>query len=182
VPQQPINAGTERSDANVGEQTGGGTMNDRAFKHAIASPPYAAASLAAATADKGHIGTIVGAAGVLAVAGLVLWAVPASLPAAVSRCQLEPHRLSFVPESKARLTVKGNIACAVSARLGAARVNAMNIVELPRHGRLRPRGRTGVIYRPDADFKGEDDFAFTMHGVSTSYKGDARVRVAVIVQ
>jgi hypothetical protein len=52
----------------------------------------------------------------------------------------------------------------------------------PRYGELAPRGRTGVFYRPDPKFKGEDSFAFALRGGPSSSHAKSVIRVQVTVK
>ena len=55
-------------------------------------------------------------------------------------------------------------------------LDGLSIDAAPQYGTLSPRGRTGVIYRPDRAFTGNDTFVFSLHGRSSS---TVRIRASV---
>ena len=75
-------------------------------------------------------------------------------------CTTNPLSTEFMPELNVAMTVKSGVACAIWARVITTFVDTLDVVTPPRHGTLRTRGLSGVIYRPDKDYVGEDAFAF----------------------
>jgi hypothetical protein len=100
----------------------------------------------------------------------------------VPECRTTPTRLAFVPVTEMRATVSAGTPCLVSLRLGSARVQKLAITLDPQHGVVAPRGRTGVIYRPQSGFRGEDTFWFSLDGPSNRNPGAAVVRVGITVK
>ena len=97
-------------------------------------------------------------------------------------CTTNPPSMEFVPELDVAMTVKSGVGCAFWARVMTTFVDSLDIVTPPRHGTLRTRGLSGVIYRPDKDYLGEDAFAFVRQGASQYHKGSSLVRVEVSVE
>jgi len=101
---------------------------------------------------------------------------------AVPECRITPARLAFVPVTEVKAMVSAGSPCLVSLRLGSARVQKLAITVDPQHGVVTPRGRTGVIYRPQSGFRGEDAFWFSLDGPSNQNPGAAVVRVGITVK
>jgi hypothetical protein len=101
---------------------------------------------------------------------------------AVPECRTTPARLAFVPVTEVKATVSAGTPCLVSLRLGSARVQKLSITVDPQYGLVAPRGRTGVIYRPQSGFRGEDAFWFSLDGPSNQNPGAAVVRVGITVK
>jgi hypothetical protein len=80
------------------------------------------------------------------------------------------------------MSVRAGAACPVWARSTTAQIDMMTITLSPQHGTAKPRGRTGVIYRPAPGFRGEDAFAYVRQGASSQYRGSSLVRVNVRVE
>jgi hypothetical protein len=97
-------------------------------------------------------------------------------------CTTNPPSMEFVPELNVAMTVKSGVGCAIWARVMTTFVDTLDVVTPPRHGTLRTRGLSGVIYRPDKDYVGEDAFAFVRQGASQYHKGVSLVRVEVSVE
>ena len=152
-------------------------MAHQAFGRPTESHSLSLVSPIFSDATKGHPRMAI-AAGLLSLAAAVAFVATSGRTAGMA-CVVDPGPLVFSPESNVNLTVTGDVACPVFARPGTARVDALNVAIPPQHGTLRPRGRTGVIYRPEHGFKGADAFAFSMQGASAFYKGAALVRVNV---
>ncbi len=109
-------------------------------------------------------------------------ATPGPIELPLGGCRNDPGRLIFGETFEVAMNLDRNTACSVWLRPGSASVDKLDITSPPRHGTLAPRGRTGVIYRADRNFKGEDFFAFAMHGQSAAYNGTSVVRVRVQVR
>jgi hypothetical protein len=100
----------------------------------------------------------------------------------VPECRTTPARLAFIPVTEVKATTSEGTPCLVSLGLGAARVDKLTITVDPQHGAVAPRGRTGVIYSPQSDFRGEDAFWFSIDGPSNLNPGAAVVRVGITVE
>lgn len=97
------------------------------------------------------------AAFLIALAGLV-FTIAGGLRLLVPHdCQLSPQWL--LPSGDAAIaTSRGGAPCLISARNTQANVEALELVTPPRNGRIDARGKTGLIYVPNAQFRGEDSF------------------------
>jgi hypothetical protein len=113
---------------------------------------------------------------------MLVLAIPGAMQIPLSGCRNDPGRLVFGETFEVEMNLSRNTACPVLLRPGSASVDKLEITTLPRHGALAPRGRTGVIYRADRNYKGEDFFAFAMRGQSAAYNGTSVVRVHVQVR
>jgi hypothetical protein len=100
----------------------------------------------------------------------------------ISECRATPSRLAFDPITEVKMTTSARAPCLLALELGTARVDMLTITAQPEHGVVAPRGRTGVIYRPVAGFRGEDAFWFTFDGSANQNPGAAVVRVGVTVK
>lgn len=109
-------------------------------------------------------------------------ATPGPIELPLGGCRNDPGRLVFGETFEVEMSLDRNTACSVMLRLGSAAVDKLEVTTPPRHGALVPRGRTGVIYRADRNFNGEDFFAFAMRGQSAAYNGTSVVRVRVQVR
>jgi hypothetical protein len=125
-----------------------------------------------------------GYAAVFLVIGVLMLALatPGTVELASGGCRNSPGRLIFGETFEVAMSLHHNTACSVRLRPGSAAVDKLEITQPPRHGVLIARGRTGAIYRPDRNFRGEDFFSFAMHGQSSAYKGTSVVRVRVLVR
>ena len=99
-----------------------------------------------------------------------------------SSCQSRPIPFAADSQSMVAISVPAGRACSVSVALGSVAVTSFKIDAQPAHGELVPRGRTGVIYIPKSNFKGEDAFAFSIEGRSEVASGTSLVRVMAAVR
>jgi hypothetical protein len=97
-------------------------------------------------------------------------------------CRFKPIALAIGLDRQIAAAVPRGMPCSVQTLTGEATVEDLTIQSPPRHGELAPRGRTGVFYRPDPNFKGEDSFAFEMRGGPSSSYAKSIVHVQVNVQ
>ena len=116
-----------------------------------------------------------------------LFAILATIGAArafdvVPECRTTAARLAFIPVTEVKATASAGTPCLVSLGLGSARVDKLTITVDPQHGAVAPRGRTGVIYSPQSDFRGEDAFWLSLDGPSNQNPGAAVVRVGITVE
>jgi hypothetical protein len=97
-------------------------------------------------------------------------------------CRSDPFPLTFGADTAVAMTVKAGHHCAVTARPTNAVISHLEIDGPPAHGRLKRRGRTGVVYLVDTNYRGEDSFAFALSGSAPGSRGTALVRVRVTVR
>jgi hypothetical protein len=97
-------------------------------------------------------------------------------------CRASPHFLQFESVNDVAMTVKKDSACGIWAPMATAFIDSMSIEVRPQHGRLQPRGVSGVIYTPDRGYVGKDAFALARQGTSATYKGISRTRIEVTVE
>lgn len=97
-------------------------------------------------------------------------------------CRVSAVPLTFGAQADATITMKAGLACPIVVRAGSASVDKLEILSMPQAGTVAERGRTGVTYRPQAGFKGEDSFIFAMRGRSDAHSGTSIVRVSVSVR
>jgi hypothetical protein len=99
-----------------------------------------------------------------------------------SACDATPVRLTFGAETAARIETGSGTACAFTVQAGAAVIEDLTVTVAAQHGSIAPRGRTGVVYRAQDNYRGEDSFALALRGRSETQHGVAIVRVRVNVQ
>jgi hypothetical protein len=116
-----------------------------------------------------------GTVGLLLIGLAASWLMPA-------RCQTRPIALAPGASTDTSIAMQAGRACTISVEIGPAVIRAISIATDPAHGRLMPRGRTGVIYVPDRDFKGKDTFAFALDSAAGRETGTSLVRVAATVR
>jgi hypothetical protein len=97
-------------------------------------------------------------------------------------CLTDPASMDFAAELDVAMTVTGGAGCAIWARVSNTFVDSLDIEAAPRHGTLRRRGLSGVIYRPEPGYVGDDAFAFVRRESSRGRDGDSFVRVYVHVK
>ena len=97
-------------------------------------------------------------------------------------CDASPVRLTFGAETAARIETGSGTACAVAVQAGAAVIEDLTVTVAAQHGSIAPRGRTGVVYRAQNNYRGEDSFALALRGRSGTQHGVAIVRMRVNVQ
>ena len=105
-----------------------------------------------------------------------------STTGAARNCHLKPIALVLGLDTEISATVPSGVPCSVRTLTGEATVEDLVIHVPPRYGELAPRGRTGVFYRPDPKFKGEDSFAFALRGGPSSSHAKSVIRVQVTVK
>ncbi len=91
-------------------------------------------------------------------------------------CRVEPVVLEGGLDHDVSISVPTGRPCPILVRVGNVTLDGLSIDEAPQYGTLTPRGRTGVVYRPDRAFSGDDTFVFSLHGRSSS---TVRVRASV---
>lgn len=80
------------------------------------------------------------------------------------------------------MTLAAGNPCPVQVLPGSASIEALVVEREPQYGRLSTRGRTGLIYRPDDRFRGEDSFSFSLRGKTARQQGVMQVGVNVVVE
>lgn len=113
---------------------------------------------------------------------MLVLATPGPIELPLGGCRNTPSRLIFGETFDVTMNLDRNTACSVLLRPGSAAVDKLEITTPPRYGALSPRGRTGMVYRADRNFTGEDFFAFAMRGQSAAYNGTSVVRVRVQIR
>jgi hypothetical protein len=109
----------------------------------------------------------------------VIWYFELSKPVG---CQTSPLYFRLGSEAEATMTMRANARCPVYVHTGSATIDEPLAVVDPAHGVLVPRGHSGVYYRPERNFTGQDYFAIVLNGKSGTQSGAMTVRVNVLVQ
>jgi hypothetical protein len=99
-----------------------------------------------------------------------------------STCRALPVRVMFGAEIATRIETGSGTACTLAVQTGAAVIDALTVTAAAQHGSLAPRGRTGIIYRAQGDYRGEDSFALALRGRAGGDDAVAIVRVRVTVR
>jgi hypothetical protein len=97
-------------------------------------------------------------------------------------CQSSPLIFKFGGEADATMALRSNSRCPAFVHTGSVSLDEPIIAVEPSHGTLTPRGRSGVYYRPEANFTGQDFFMMTLSGRTSTQAGTMTVRVNVSVQ
>jgi hypothetical protein len=105
-----------------------------------------------------------------------------STTGAARDCHFKPIPLVLGLDTEISATVPSGVPCSVRTLTGEATVEDLMIHSPPRFGELAPRGRTGVFYRPDPKFKGEDSFIFALRDGASSSHAKSVIRVQVTVK
>jgi len=118
----------------------------------------------------------------LAVMGVLTTALWSPFADATGHCRTSP--LVFRPGAtvETQVTVAQQQACSVYVNPGSAMVNAMAVTAPPSAGTVSARGRTGVVYRASAGFRGDDTFAFVLSGKIREDVAPMTVKVRVSVR
>jgi hypothetical protein len=120
--------------------------------------------------------------GILLLAVLVIWLAARWLNVtAPPECRMDPSSLLFGVDEQAFMTVPANAPCAIWPR-ATSRVDDFKITAPPENGIAAPRARSGVVYRPNPNFRGEDAFSFSLRGKSGRFDGESVIRVQVLVK
>ena len=81
-------------------------------------------------------------------------------------CDTQPISVVLGQDAEATMTVSRRTRCQIATGLSTASIEDFSIIDPPKHGMVMQRGRTGVVYQSDGDFRGKDLFAFSMRGKS----------------
>ena len=117
--------------------------------------------------------------GFVALSVLIVGAMVAGGMASARSCRVRPIPLTLGAGTEISIAVPAETPCTLVVRTGGAALGEMTVDAPPRSGTLTPRGRTGVVYRPDRGFKGDDAFAFTLRSSSARASSVVRVRAVV---
>ena len=85
-------------------------------------------------------------------------------------CEAEPISIVLGQDAEAAMTVSPRTRCQVATGFATTSIEEFSIVDPPKHGTVMQRGRAGVIYQSDGDFRGQDSFTFAMRGKSVDSK------------
>jgi hypothetical protein len=116
------------------------------------------------------------AGAVIAVLGMLALAAGVRSVAGVSECRVAAPPAVFGTNAETQMLIRGGLPCPIWTVVASATVNELAITVAPKNGSLTHRGRTGVIYRPAANYRGTDVFEFAMRGQA---KSTVRVNVTV---
>lgn len=144
---------------------------------AAAEPPHAAGDQLRRVDSRIVLG---GCAALLSLIGA--WSGMKALDLQPLACRVSPLTLTLGTETAATVQTGGGMACTVALQTGSAVIDDIAVTAPPAHGSIVPRGRTGVIYRAEARYRGEDSFALMLRGRSGAQEGAAVVRVRVTVR
>jgi hypothetical protein len=92
-------------------------------------------------------------------------------------CRVTPIQLALGHETEVSIALPANTPCTIRVEPGSATLDGLRIEVPPERGTLTPRGRTGVVYRPRAGFKGSDAFDFSLRGGSPAAYETSTIRV-----
>jgi hypothetical protein len=102
--------------------------------------------------------------------------------AARTECHAAPIPLKFGGAIDTTMSTIGGQACTLMTHIGSASVEDIVVETSPRFGSVTPRGRSGIIYRPQPAYAGNDYFAVELKGRANSETGAMKLRVAVTVR
>jgi hypothetical protein len=97
-------------------------------------------------------------------------------------CRTRPLTLALGSDANASITMTRDVPCTILLQIGSAALDDLVVQSRPENGSLTPRGRTGVVYRPDPRFRGEDNFAFAVQGRLGAIAETSVVRVHAVVK
>lgn len=97
-------------------------------------------------------------------------------------CRASPALLRFGAEIDTSMSVRAGWACPLLLKTASQGVDDLDVMIPPRRGTLTMRGRTGVVYRADPDFRGTDTFALAARSAPSAGPGIATIRVQVSVR
>jgi hypothetical protein len=100
----------------------------------------------------------------------------------LTECQAAPLALKLGSQVAVAMNVTSGMACTLFAQIGSASLEEPIIDMPPQHGSVSFRGRSGVMYRADPAYKGNDFFAIKLNGRSNSEPGAMKVGVSVVIR
>ena len=95
-------------------------------------------------------------------------------------CEAQPISIVLGQDAEATMTVSRRTRCQIATGLSIALDRGIQRHRSPRHGTVMQRGRTGVVYQSDGDFRGKDSFTFSMRGKSVGADEAARGETSVV--
>ena len=98
------------------------------------------------------------------------------------KCQVTPQMRPLSGNIEALMVVRRGHACEVHSGATQAIGKFVYLTTSPHHGVVRKRGTTGLIYRPDPRFRGDDFFSYVAHAKSSADSAITWVQVHVRVQ
>ena len=81
-----------------------------------------------------------------------------------SECEAQPVSMVLGQDAEAIMTVSPRTRCQIATGFATASIDEFRIIDPPKHGTVMQRGRAGVVYQSDGDFRGQDSFTFAMRG------------------
>lgn len=96
-------------------------------------------------------------------------------------CRTKPLPLVFGFSTELAVTMPAGVPCTIAVQPGGS-VHQLTIEAEPENGTLAARGRTGVTYRPNPRFKGEDRFVFSLAGGSNTPHETSAIHVRALVK
>jgi hypothetical protein len=97
-----------------------------------------------------------------------------------SDCEAQPISIMPGQNAEATMTVSPRMRCPIATGFATASIDDLSIIDAPKHGTLMQQGRTGMVYQSDGNFRGQDSFAFAMHGKSVDHYDGAAGGTSVI--
>lgn len=119
--------------------------------------------------------TYMAAGFLLAVAGLVFTIAGGTRLFVPKDCQLHSRAVLTQSGNQATATSRGGAPCLISAHNNHADVEALEIVTPPSNGRIVTRGKTGLVYVPNLQFKGTDSFDMRVIRRNRPSSSDAKI-------
>jgi hypothetical protein len=115
--------------------------------------------------------------------GASSWAWSASTSRrAVSKCQITSIPVVLGPITELTMTAKQGASCPIFVRTTIAAIDRIVVTVKPRNGTATPRATSGIIYRSNSRFTGDDFFVFNTWFNLLNYKKKSEVRVKVTVR
>jgi hypothetical protein len=124
-----------------------------------------------------------GVAAGLVLVGLATYAfgtVKSTTPPLASECDAQPISIVLGQNAEATMTVSPRTRCEIATGFATASIEDFTIVDPPKHGTVMQQGGAGVVYQSDGKFRGQDSFAFAMHGKTFDHYDGAASGTSVI--
>jgi hypothetical protein len=149
-----------------------------------AAPAAQIAARVRRSLDLGEFALVRPAVSASAFVGMSILCVGAMVVASVLSahdCRVKPIPLTLGRDAEVAIAVPAKTPCTVQVQAGSATLDDLVVTAPPAHGVLTPRGRTGVIYRPDRGFRGDDGFVFSLQGTVDATRTSSAIRVRASV-
>jgi len=98
------------------------------------------------------------------------------------KCQVAPQLRPLSGNVEALMIVRNGHACAVHSAATQTIGKLVHLTTEPRYGVVTKRGTTGLIYRQNSKFRGDDFFAYVVYTGSSAKSAIAWIRVRVRVE